>query len=326
MRERGDGSHQPFGTGAISVRIYTHDLPADGMVDDLRAQAQLAERVGFDGVTMGEHHAGSPGYVPSPVTVAAALLAATESVWVAPCPVLLPLRTAATVAEDLAWLAAAYPGRLGCGFAPGSLGLDFDLVDVPLDERAARFAAAIPPVVEALAGRPSGGLADDPAVQWCIEHPVPTLLACTSRAGVARAAATGAGLHLDLVSTDERLRALVDHYRALGGNGPRVLIKQVWLGPPPGDRHLAQRDFYEAYSNESTKRNWLPGDHTIASESAEELAARLLEHAAACSATALDLRVTVAGMTGEETRAQMQLVADDVLPILRGSEVLAVPA
>jgi hypothetical protein len=199
-------------------------------------------------------------------------------------------------------------------------------VDVPLDERGARFAAAIPPVVDALAGRPAGGLADDPALQWCTEHPVPTLLACTSRAGVARAAATGAGLHLDLMSTDARLRELVDHYRALGGNGARVLIKQVWLGPPPGDRHLAQRDFYEAYSSEGTKRNWLPGDHTIASESAEDLAARLLRSAAASSATALDLRVTVAGMTGEETRAQVQLVADEVLPLLRRSDVLVVPA
>jgi alkanesulfonate monooxygenase SsuD/methylene tetrahydromethanopterin reductase-like flavin-dependent oxidoreductase (luciferase family) len=316
----------PFGAGAVSLRLYTHDdLPADAAVADLGDQARAAERLGFDGVTMGEHHAGFAGYTPSPVVVAASLLAATDALWVAPCPVLLPLRRAATVTEDIAWLAAAFPGRVGCGFAAGSLAADFDLVGVPLHERGRRFAAAIGGVVAALAGRPEGAIAGDPAVARCRQHPVPTLLAGTSQAGVARAAALGAGVHLDLASRDSRLRELAGHYLAGGGAGPRVLIRQVWLGEgaPPRALHASQRDVYDAFTAPTAKRHWLPEDHTVMAATADELVARLLGTAAAASASALDLRVTVGGMTPDETRDQVERLGDEVLPLVRSAGVLA---
>jgi alkanesulfonate monooxygenase SsuD/methylene tetrahydromethanopterin reductase-like flavin-dependent oxidoreductase (luciferase family) len=317
----------PFGAGAVSLRLYTHDdLPADAAVADLGDQARAAEHLGFDGVTMGEHHAGFAGYTPSPVVVAASLLAATDALWVAPCPVLLPLRRAATVTEDIAWLAAAFPGRVGCGFAAGSLAADFDLVGVPLHQRGRRFAAAIGDVVGALAGRPDGAtaIASDPAVARCRQHPVPTLLAGTSQAGVARAAALGAGVHLDLVSRDSRLRELADHYLAGGGTGPRVLIRQVWLGSgaPPRALHASQRDVYGAFTAPTAKRHWLPDDHTVVAATADELVARLLGTAAAASASALDLRVTVAGMTPDETRDQVERLGHEVLPLVRAAGVL----
>jgi hypothetical protein len=230
------------------------------------------------------------------------------------------------VVEDVAWLAAAYPGRVGCGFASGSLAADFELVDVPVDERGARFATAIGAVVEALAGSAGGALARDPAVDRCRQHPVPTLLAGTSRAGVTRAAAFGAGVHLDLVSRDQRLRELAQCYEERGGTGPRVLIRQVWLGRPPAGLHASQRDVYGSYTTASAKQHWQPEDHTIAAPSADELVTRLLASAAAASATALDLRVTVAGMTPDDTREQVERIGREVVPLVRAAGVLGAGA
>ena len=49
--------------------------------------------------------------------------------WAAAAPVLLPLRPVAMLAEEVAWLDARFPGRVGLGVGPGSLALDFDAMD-----------------------------------------------------------------------------------------------------------------------------------------------------------------------------------------------------
>ena len=41
----------------------------------MRAEAQLAEEVGYDGVMVSEHHAGFPGYLPNPLQAQRVLLA-----------------------------------------------------------------------------------------------------------------------------------------------------------------------------------------------------------------------------------------------------------
>ena len=61
----------PFAPGSVSLRLYPHlDLPAAGIVEELRAQAALAAASGFDGVMTSEHHGGFAGYLPNPLQVA----------------------------------------------------------------------------------------------------------------------------------------------------------------------------------------------------------------------------------------------------------------
>ena len=93
----------PFVPGSISLRLYPHnDLPADEIVTVMRAQAAQAAEVGFDGVMTSEHHGGFGGYMPNPVQMSGWLLEAMPRGWAAPCPLLLPLRPWALVAEELA--------------------------------------------------------------------------------------------------------------------------------------------------------------------------------------------------------------------------------
>src|SRR5471030_2962960 len=110
------------------------------MVRELRDQAVLGTEAGFDGVMTSEHHGGFAGYMPNPLQAAGWLLEAMPSAWAAPCPLLLTLRPPALVAEEVAWLAARYPGRVGLGMAAGSLVDDFLIMGLTKEDLTARFA------------------------------------------------------------------------------------------------------------------------------------------------------------------------------------------
>ena len=104
----------PFAPGSVSFRSYPHDgLDAPGIVAELRTQAHVAVAHGFDGVMTSEHHGGFAGYLPNPMQLAGFLLDGMPAGWAAPCPLLLPVRPWALVAEEAAWLAARFPGPSG---------------------------------------------------------------------------------------------------------------------------------------------------------------------------------------------------------------------
>jgi alkanesulfonate monooxygenase SsuD/methylene tetrahydromethanopterin reductase-like flavin-dependent oxidoreductase (luciferase family) len=199
-------SPAPFAPGSVSFRSYPNQgLGPIEAVDELRAQAALAAEHGFDGVMTSEHHGGFAGYLPNPLQLAGFLLDAMHRGWAAPCPLLLPLRPAALVAEETAWLAALFPGRVGIGVAAGALAVDFEVMGVPMDDLTARFEAGLELVSGALRGEATGPLAADPAIAACREHPLPVLSAAASATAARRAARVGAGLLFDSLVTPERV-------------------------------------------------------------------------------------------------------------------------
>src|SRR5262245_61333840 len=163
------------------MRLYPHgDLPAGAIVAELRAQAALASECGFAGVMVSEHHGGFAGYVPNPLQLTGWLLDAMPRGWAAACPLLLPLRPTALVAEEVAWLAARFPERVAVGFAAGALPGDFEIMDASMEDLAARFATALAEVTRLLRGGGRGAGDDDlatrdPAIARCADHPVPTV-------------------------------------------------------------------------------------------------------------------------------------------------------
>src|SRR4051812_12199552 len=97
----------PFARGSISIGLHPPtSLPAAEQVGVLLQWARTAETAGFDGVTLSEHHAGFPGYMPAPIMGAGWILEHTERVWAGPAAMVLGLRNPMLVAEELAWLAA----------------------------------------------------------------------------------------------------------------------------------------------------------------------------------------------------------------------------
>ena len=135
----------PMGSGSVSLRLYPHnELPATEIVDRLCTMAATAAEVGFDGVMTSEHHGGFAGYLPNPLQVTGFQLSAMARGWAAAAPVLLPLRPMALLAEEVAWLDARFPGRVGIGVGPGSLPLDFEAMDADLDDAVPRFKRDLP--------------------------------------------------------------------------------------------------------------------------------------------------------------------------------------
>jgi alkanesulfonate monooxygenase SsuD/methylene tetrahydromethanopterin reductase-like flavin-dependent oxidoreductase (luciferase family) len=308
---------KPLAIGSISMRLYPHDVPARDQLDLIRRQARQAVEAGFDGVMVSEHHADFPGYLPNPVQMAGFLLPAMPRGWAAACPLLLPMQPYALVAEQLAWLDAAYPGRVGAGFAAGALPVDFELAEVPFDEIRERFKAALPKVVAALRGEDTTPLGNDRAIRACAERPLPMVAAAQSPAAVRRAARLGLGILYDSLQTVEVTRNLSDIYDDAGGTGPKILIRRVWIGDPPQAEIEAQMAHYRTYAPESAMKNWGAGTNLVHGPTGEAAAEALAGVLRAGNCDTVNVRVHVKGLTPGQIEDQIGHHAQSFLPHLR---------
>jgi alkanesulfonate monooxygenase SsuD/methylene tetrahydromethanopterin reductase-like flavin-dependent oxidoreductase (luciferase family) len=309
----------PFAPGSVSLRLYPHlDLDAPAIVDELRAQAAVATEHGFDGVMTSEHHGGFAGYLPNPLQAAGFTLDAMRAGWAAPCPLLLPLRPAALVIEETAWLAARHPGRVGLGVAAGALPLDFEFMDTTMDGLTARFATALAMVGRVLGGGDAGDLTGDPAIARLREHPVPLLSAAGSVTAARRAATCGAGLLFDSLTTPVRCRELADAYRDAGGTGACVLIRRAWVGEPPAAQTEQQTSVYRSYAPDAASAHW-GANELAASTDPGEVGDRLAEAARVAGADAVNVRVHVPGIAPATVREQIERIGSLVVPRLRAT-------
>lgn len=305
----------PFEHGSVSIRLYPHnDLDAPGIVEELCAQARQALTSGFDGVMTSEHHGGVGGYLPNPLQMAGFVLEESPEGWAAPCPLLLPLRPTALVAEEIAWLAARHPGRVGLGVASGAMPLDFTVMGLDVADAVPRFKAELQAVVDMLSGRNLNGLEADRALQRCRAHSVPVLSAAVSPAAARRAARCGAGILLEGMSAPTRLTELCAAYAEAGGTMPRVLIRRVWLGRPLEELVGRQRAFY---ATGAANPSPMPDDQTISTPDPVEMAETLADLVRTTDADALNLRIHLPGISPAEVRDQIAGLAADVLPALR---------
>lgn len=80
-------------------------------IDEVCAEAQRAEQVGFDAILVGEHHQHRDGFLPSPLIVSTAVAARTQKIRIGTGILLLPLYHPVHVAEDTATLDIISKGR-----------------------------------------------------------------------------------------------------------------------------------------------------------------------------------------------------------------------
>jgi len=306
----------PLSGGSVSLRLYPHDTDAVEQLSLIRRQAAQAVDAGYDGVMVSEHHADFPGYLPNPVQLTGFLLESMARGWAAPCPLLLPMKPYALVAEDLAWLDAAYPGRVGAGFAAGALPVDFELAEVPFDEIVARFKDALPRIVAALRGDDDTPLGADRAIARTASAPLPMVVAAQSPAAVRRAARLGLGILYDSLQTGEVTARLSAAYLEAGGLGARIAIRRVWIGDPPDDEMAAQMAHYRSYAPESAMKNW-DGDQLIAAPTAAEAADRLGDFLDAAGCDTVNVRIHVKGLSPAQVEDQLGQHAGEFLDTLR---------
>jgi alkanesulfonate monooxygenase SsuD/methylene tetrahydromethanopterin reductase-like flavin-dependent oxidoreductase (luciferase family) len=308
-------SSSPFGAGSVSIRLYPHnELPAGAIVRELCAQAALALGNGFGGVMTSEHHGGFAGYMAQPLQMASFMLEENVTGWAAAAPLLLPLRSTALVAEEVAWLQARHPGRVGLGVAAGALPLDFEAAGVGRVDAIRRFKAELPRLTAMLKGEELGQLEGDPALLACRGAPVPVLSAAVSVAAAVRAARCGAGILMEGMSAPERLARLTEAFDGAGGRGSKVLIRRVWLGRVRSELIGSQRAVYESYAAGARS---FGEDQTIASDEPDDVAGRLAATMREVGADALNLRVQLPGMSPEQVREQIAQIGTTVVASLK---------
>jgi alkanesulfonate monooxygenase SsuD/methylene tetrahydromethanopterin reductase-like flavin-dependent oxidoreductase (luciferase family) len=308
---------QPLAPHQVSLRLYPHPGSAGEIVEGVLRQARQAEEAGFDGVMISEHHGGFPGYLPDPVQFTAFVLGATERIWAAPCPLLLPLRHWSHTAEQLAWLAARFPERVGAGFAIGGLDQDFEMADLDYENRRALFNEALPRVIAALRGEAEGALARDAAIAACRERPLPIVIAAQGPKGVDRAGSLDAGVLYDSMQTVERMATLSERHHATAPSAVRIAIRRVWVGPPPTREARAQMDFYRGYASSSAQQHWGQGEELVQGETPAEVVDGLLKIARQGGADAFNLRVHLIDVEPARVEEQIERLGREVAPALR---------
>ena len=115
----------------------------DRCLDEVIAEARLAEANGFDSCFFGEHHQDKDGFLPSPLIVATAVAAQTRRLTVGTSVILLPLHHPVHVAEDVITLDLVSKGRVVLGVGIGYQSADFRAFAVPMEDRLALFEESV---------------------------------------------------------------------------------------------------------------------------------------------------------------------------------------
>src|SRR5437870_8235039 len=126
----------------------------DRCIDEVIAEAQLAESCGFDSCFFGEHHQDTDGFLPSHLSVATTVAARSRTLRVGTSVILLPLNHPVHLAEDAITLDLVSRGRLAIGVGIGYQPADFRAFSVPMDERLARFEESVEILRLCWAGEP----------------------------------------------------------------------------------------------------------------------------------------------------------------------------
>ena len=126
----------------------------DRSIDEVIAEAQLAEASGFDSCFFGEHHQDKDGFLPSPLIVATAVAAHTRRLNVGTSVVLLPLHHPVRLAEDVITLDLVSKGRIILGVGIGYQPADFRAFNVPMEHRVTLFEESVEILRKCWSGEP----------------------------------------------------------------------------------------------------------------------------------------------------------------------------
>jgi alkanesulfonate monooxygenase SsuD/methylene tetrahydromethanopterin reductase-like flavin-dependent oxidoreductase (luciferase family) len=193
-------------------------IPYDRLYRENLEQIELAEKLGYESVWVSEHHVTADGYLPSVFPLLAAIAMRTEHVRIGSAIILGPFQHPIRFAEDVAFVDQLSGGRLEVGLGLGYRLREFELLDVPIEERARRTEALITTARQVW----TDGTVTPPPLQ---QPEPPFWVGGSSESAARRAARLGASFMPDAFVATE----VIELYRSLGGT--RVSINpSVYIG------------------------------------------------------------------------------------------------
>lgn len=208
-----------------------------------------ADRLGAGSVWLTEHHLFDDGYLPQPLTFAAAVAARTKRLRVGVGVVIAPFRHAIHMAEEAAVVDLISGGRLELGFGAGWSVREFEAFGIDIADRFALTEAAVVEVRRLL----DDGVVTPPAVQC----PVPIWLGYQTAAGARRAGRLGVGL----LSLDPALLNPYLHGLEEGGHGSGAARMGGLLDIVVADDPELARERIQPYA--AYQRSTYRGDHRL---------------------------------------------------------------
>lgn len=169
--------------------------------------ATRAEALGLDTVWLTEHHGFDDGYLPQPLTLAAAIAARTSRIRIGTAVLLAALRPPAQLAEEAAIVDILSDGRLDLGVGAGYRAAEYGLFGADFSRRFEQVEETVRDVVRLW----DGGVTPQP-----VQRPVPLWGGFFGPRGAALAGQFGMGL----LAIDRRL--LDPYVRGLVAGGRRI--------------------------------------------------------------------------------------------------------
>jgi alkanesulfonate monooxygenase SsuD/methylene tetrahydromethanopterin reductase-like flavin-dependent oxidoreductase (luciferase family) len=208
----------------------------DGYGGERVEEVVVAERLGFDGVWVSEHHLTSDGMLPAPLVMAGVLAGRTSRIQVGTNILVLPLHHPLRVAEDAAVVDLVSGGRLSLGVGQGYSEREFGAFGVDRRRRGDLLEEGVRVIREAWAEvepRPHGN--------------IPIYVAGVTAAGLRRAARLGDGVIIycatpaDLIARRKLLDEVVDNPPPLICTGIMHVdddADRAWADAAPGIAYL----------------------------------------------------------------------------------------
>jgi probable F420-dependent oxidoreductase len=129
---------------SFGLGLYTGQRPSGvdggGLYRDAITLAEAAEAAGFDAFWVSEHHGFADSYLPSPLTLLAAIAVRTSRIRLATGVVVAPFAHPLRLAEDAAVVDHLSDGRLILGLGLGYAEHEYRAFGVPKGSRGARLA------------------------------------------------------------------------------------------------------------------------------------------------------------------------------------------
>ena len=181
--------------------------------------AEWADGLGCVSIAVSEHHGSPDGYLPSPLTMVAAMAARTTNVRFMVAALIAPFHDPLRLAEDMVVLDHLTRGRVDLIVAGGYVREEFAMFGVPMNERAMRVTETVDALKAAFTGEPFSFRGRTVHVTPAPYRPggPPIILGGSSEAAARRAARIGDGF---LPSVPEVWDFYRDEVQRLGRRDP----------------------------------------------------------------------------------------------------------